>query len=62
MKRESHLLVRLSDDEKSAFEIAAELAGINMSAWARQKLRLAAAKELRDADRPVPFLKEVIAS
>lgn len=56
VKRENQLLIRLSNDEKDGFEQAAEMAGITMSAWARQKLRLAAAKELREADRQIPFL------
>jgi hypothetical protein len=59
VKRENQLLIRLSDKEKSGFEQAAQIAGINMSAWARQKLRIAALKELRDADRPIPFLNEI---
>lgn len=58
MKRESHLLVRLSDAEKRGIEEAAKLSGIPMSAWARQKLRLAAIKELREAEMPVPHLEE----
>lgn len=60
MKRENQLLIRLSDEEKLAFEQAAELSGVKTSSWARQKLRIVAAKELRDADKPVAFLEEVI--
>lgn len=36
--------------------MAASVAGITMSAWARQKLRQAAVKELREADQQIPFL------
>jgi hypothetical protein len=57
MKRENHLLVRLSDAEKKGVEQAAKLSGITMSAWARQKLRLSAIKELREAEMPVPHLE-----
>ena len=59
MKRENQLLIRLSNDEKNGFEQAAKIAGITMSAWARQKLRISASKELRDADRPIPFLNDI---
>jgi hypothetical protein len=58
MKREDHLLVRLSENEKKGIEQAAKLSGIAMSAWARQKLRLSAIKELREAEMPVPYLEE----
>ena len=58
MKREDQLLIRLSEPEKRAFELASDISGITMSAWARQKLRIAAAKELRDADRQIPFLEK----
>jgi len=59
MKRENTFLIRLSDTEKEGIEMAAQVAGITMSAWARQKLRQAAVKELREADQPIPFLSEV---
>lgn len=58
MKRENQLLIRLSEKERQGIEMAAGLSGITMSAWARQKLRLAAAKELREFDRAIPFLNE----
>jgi hypothetical protein len=57
MKRSDSLLIRLSDDEKRGFEAASTIAGTTMSAWARQKLRTAAARELRDADQKIPFLQ-----
>jgi hypothetical protein len=59
MKRENHLLVRLSDKEKEGIEMSAKLSGITMSAWARQKLRSAAVKELREADMQIPFLDQI---
>lgn len=58
-KRENQLLIRLSDGEKDGFEKAAQIAGITTAAWARQKLRSVAARELREADLEVPFLGEV---
>jgi hypothetical protein len=53
------LLVRLEATEKEAFRNAAELAGVPLSTWVRERLRLVAVKELQDAARPVPFLKHV---
>lgn len=51
------LLVRTAVGEKEAFRAAAELAGIPVSAWVRERLRRAARKELEDANQPIPFLK-----
>lgn len=51
-----NLLVRLQTAEKDAFTDAANLAGIALSAWVRERLRWAAVKELQAADRQVPFL------
>jgi hypothetical protein len=51
------LLVRLDGLEKDAFESAANLAGIPVSAWVRERLRWAATRELQNAGREVPFLE-----
>lgn len=59
LKRNNQLLVRLSDSEKDGFEKAARLAGITTAAWARQKLRLVAARELQEADLQIPFLNDI---
>jgi hypothetical protein len=37
--RHTHLKVRLSERERVSFEAAAELAGLNLSAWVRMVLR-----------------------
>jgi hypothetical protein len=50
--------VRCEAGEKQAFRDAAELAGLDMSAWVRERLRSAARKELEGADRPVAFLEK----
>ena len=56
-KRKAEMLqVRLNAGEKTAFEDAAGLAGIALSAWVRERLRLNAARELEAASRPVAFL------
>jgi hypothetical protein len=51
-----YLDIRLETAEKQAFKDAADLAGIDLSAWVRERLRAAARKELDLADRPVAFL------
>jgi hypothetical protein len=51
------LQVRVSALEKHAFNAAAELAGLDLSAWVRERLRLLARKELKKAGQTVPFLK-----
>ena len=48
--------VRLRFDEKQAFRDAADIAGLPLSAWVRERLRRVAARELQEADRPIPFL------
>ncbi len=52
-----YLEVRLETAEKQAFKAAADLAGLALSAWVRERLREAAREELGSADKPVPFLK-----
>lgn len=49
--------LRVSDREKLAFEEAASIAGLSLSAWARERLRWAATSELERADRPVAYLE-----
>ena len=56
--RTRYLQVRVSDPEKAAFDAAAGLCGLDLSAWVRERLRTAARKELLDGGRPVPFLKQ----
>jgi hypothetical protein len=42
--------------EKQGFADAAELAGIPLAVWMRERLRKAAAKELEEAGREAAFL------
>jgi hypothetical protein len=51
---------RVTEAEKLAFEQAAQMSGIALSAWVRERLRRAAIKDLTDAGRQVPFLQEII--
>jgi len=59
MKREIPLLIRLTEDEKSAFDDAADISGITLSAWVRQQLRLAAIHELSRVGRKATFIKPI---
>ena len=56
MAKEEYMELRLDAAEKQAFWDAADLAGMALSVWVRERLRKAARKELEDADRPVAFL------
>ena len=50
--------MRLEPNEKEAFRQAAELAGLDMSGWIRERLRTSARKELEGAGKTVPFLQK----
>ncbi|MFL5328899.1 MAG: hypothetical protein ACJ8C4_08275 [Gemmataceae bacterium] len=49
--------MRLRATEKQAFLTAAELAGLEMADWVRERLRRAARQELEEAQQPIPFIK-----
>ena len=51
------LLVRVEPAEKQAFEEAADLSGLALAAWVRERLRAAAREELIACARQVPFLQ-----
>jgi uncharacterized protein (DUF1778 family) len=51
------ILLRLEAGEKEGFRAAAEIAGIDLSAWMRERLRRAARRELEECNQPVPFLR-----
>ena len=57
MQKTDFMQIRVSAEEKVAFQAAAQLAGIPLSAWIRERLRWAATRELEQADRPVAFLQ-----
>ena len=54
---DEYMELRLSADEKQAFRDAAGLVGTPLAAWARERLRQLAARELKRAHRPVAFLE-----
>lgn len=51
------ILLRLEPGEKEGFRAAAELAGIDLSAWMRERLRRVARHELEEARLPIPFIR-----
>lgn len=48
--------IRVTPEEKKAFQEAADIAGTALSAWMRERLRRAAIRELEEASMPVRFL------
>jgi uncharacterized protein (DUF1778 family) len=57
MTKTENLLIRMTAEEKDAFRLAAELSGIKLSAWIRERLRKMATAELEAAGLQVPFYK-----
>lgn len=57
MKKDTQILLRLSDTEKEDFKRAAEISGLGLSSWARQVLRSSAIKELQSVGEKVNFLE-----
>ncbi len=56
MPKEQTLQIRLTDNEKEGFQAAASIAGISLSSWVRERLRLAAIRDLESAGQKVPFI------
>jgi len=56
-RKAEYLDIRLEAVEKQAFKDAAELAGLDLSAWVRERLRAIARTELEVAGMAVAFLK-----
>src|SRR5690349_13628193 len=59
MSKDQILQIRLSDDEKQGFTEAANVAGIPLSSWVRERLRLAAIRDLESVGLKIPFVKPV---
>jgi uncharacterized protein (DUF1778 family) len=51
--------IRLTPSEKTGIAQAAALAGISVSSWVRERLRLAAIRDLESAGLRVPFVDEL---
>ena len=56
-KKGVRLDVRISRQEREAFKSAADVSGIPLSIWIRERLRRSAAKELQEANRNIAFLE-----
>ena len=48
--------IRVTASEKAGFVEAAAMAGIPLSSWVRERLRLTAIRELENAGRKIPFI------
>jgi uncharacterized protein (DUF1778 family) len=53
------LQIRLTPAEKAGITQAAAVAGISISSWVRERLRLAAIRDLESAGLRVPFVDEI---
>lgn len=56
MSKDTAILIRTSPQEKEDFERSADIAGLSLSGWIRQKLRTAAIAELKTVDEKPKFL------
>lgn len=54
-RRSDNILIRVNKAEKEGFQAAANLAGISLSAWIRERLRGIASVKLEDANYVVGF-------
>lgn len=59
MSKTEILQIRLTAEEKAGFSRAAELAGIPVSSWVRERLRLTAIRELESAGYEIPFVQHI---
>jgi hypothetical protein len=59
MAKSEVIQIRLEPEEKRAFQEAAHLAGIALSAWIRERLRSVAIRELEGAGYSVPFIQRI---
>jgi uncharacterized protein (DUF1778 family) len=55
-KKAVPLAIRVSVEEKAAFDRAAEIAGASLSGWIRERLRAASLRELDIVGELAPFL------
>ena len=56
-RKDDLLQLRVGALEKRAFEDAADVTGLALSAWVRERLRRAAIRDLEEAGRPVAFIQ-----
>jgi hypothetical protein len=58
-RKTERIEIRVTTAERAAFSEAASWAGIPLASWMRERLRLAAIRELENAGRRVPFIAPV---
>lgn len=51
--------LRLKATEREAFQKCADLSGISLSSWVRERLRLSAIRQLESAGISVPFVQPI---
>lgn len=54
--RDYNLQVRMPVSERDSYKAAAEVSGLSVSSWVRDRLRKASRQELQSAGIKVPFL------
>jgi hypothetical protein len=59
MVKEHVLQIRLDAREKLGFQTAADISGIPLSSWVRERLRLAAIRELETVGLKTPFIDAI---
>jgi len=59
MAKAEILQIRLDEAEKRGFQASADLAGIPLSSWVRERLRLAAIRDLESAGQQIPFVAPI---
>lgn len=57
--KDESIEIRVLSTEKQGFVLAADLAGVSLSSWIRERLRMSAIRELEGAGRRVPFVPDV---
>ncbi len=59
MPKGQTIQIRLTEPEKQGFQAAADLSGIPLSSWVRERLRLAAIRDLESAGQKIPFIEPI---
>ena len=55
--KNENLLIRLEQNEKETFQSAADLAGLSLSSWVRERLKRVAIRELKSAASLNPLVR-----
>jgi predicted HicB family RNase H-like nuclease len=55
-RKSESVLIRMESSEKAGFALAAEVAGVPLAVWIRERLRKAAVRELEEIGKEIPFI------